>query len=34
VGTGTDLGVPTVLSVSCAGPKGCNVMTSTTLQTK
>lgn len=31
VGTGHDLGVPTAISVVCAGPKGCDVRTVTTL---
>ena len=32
VGTGMALGVPTTVSVVCAGPKGCNVRTVTTLE--
>ena len=31
VGTGRALGVPTAVSVTCAGPKGCTVRTVTTL---
>jgi hypothetical protein len=33
-GTGNALGVPTAVTVSCAGPKGCTVATKTTLLTK
>jgi hypothetical protein len=33
-GTGTALGIPTTVRVSCAGPKGCTVSTATTLKTK
>ena len=33
-GTGNALGVPTAVTVSCAGPKGCTVATTTTLLTK
>ena len=33
-GTGNALGVPTAVTVSCAGPKGCTVSTQTTLRTK
>jgi hypothetical protein len=33
-GTGTSLGVPTAVTVSCAGAKGCTVATKTTLLTK
>jgi hypothetical protein len=33
-GTGTALGVPTSVTVSCAGPKGCTVSTKTTLLQK
>jgi hypothetical protein len=33
-GTGDALGVPTSVSVSCAGPKGCTVSTKTTLRQK
>jgi hypothetical protein len=32
VGTGTALGVPTRVSVTCSGPKGCEVNTVTTLE--
>jgi hypothetical protein len=34
VGTGTALGVPTTVSVKCAGPSGCAVTTVTKLQSK
>jgi len=33
-GTGTALGVPTAVTVSCVGPKGCTVSTRTTLLPK
>jgi hypothetical protein len=33
-GTGDALGVPTAVTVSCAGPKGCTITTRTTLPTK
>ena len=33
-GTGNSLGVPTAVTVSCAGPNGCTVSTKTTLLTK
>lgn len=33
-GTGRALGVPTSVTVSCAGPKGCTVSTTTTLPQK
>jgi hypothetical protein len=33
-GTGTALGIPTTVKVSCAGPKGCTVATKTTLKNK
>jgi hypothetical protein len=33
-GTGNALGVPTAVTVSCAGQKGCTVSTNTTLPTK
>jgi hypothetical protein len=34
LGTGTALGIPTRVSVTCAGPKGCTVTTLTTLKQK
>jgi len=33
-GTGTALGIPTAVRVSCAGPAGCTVSTNTTLLRK
>jgi hypothetical protein len=33
-GVGNALGVPTAVRVSCAGPKGCMITTTTTLHTK
>jgi hypothetical protein len=33
-GTGSALGIPTAVRVSCAGPKGCTVSTNTTLLRK
>jgi hypothetical protein len=34
VGTGTSLGVPTDVTVKCAGPAGCTIRTTTTLARK
>jgi hypothetical protein len=34
VGTGTELGVPTTVSVKCSGPNGCAVTTVTKLKSK